>query len=89
MMSNLDQVAWEMPEFMLPYRKLIEAGCGGNSAETLMNNKGANYFNNPVLCELIGMCTAKVSMLNTMHKLKLLPTMEDATLEGIIARGTK
>jgi hypothetical protein len=54
-----------------------------------MNNKGANYFNNPVLCELIGMCSAKVNMLTTMHKLKLLPTMEDSDLEGIIARGTK
>jgi hypothetical protein len=88
-MPEPDQVKWEMPEWLKPYRKLVESGCGGNSAETLMNNKGANYFNNPVLCELIGMCSAKVNMLTTMHKLKLLPTMEDSDLEGIIARGTK
>lgn len=88
-MSKLDQVAWEMPEFMLPYRKLIEAGCGGNSAETLMNNKGANYFNNPILCELIGMCHAKVNMLSSMKKCNLLPNTADEDIERIISQVLK
>jgi len=88
-MSKLDQVVWEMPEFMLPYRKLIEAGCGGNSAETLMNNKGANYFNNPILCELIGMCHAKVSMLFSMKKCNLLPNTADEDIERIISQVLK
>ena len=79
--------AWEMPPELSPYRKLIEAGCGGNTAESLMNRKGVNYFNNPILCEMIGMCNTKLIMLLKMHKLNLLPKMESADLEGIIARG--
>ena len=57
-----------MPEWMKPYRKLIESGCGGQSAEVLMNRDGVNYFNNPILCELIGRCHAKITMLESLKK---------------------
>jgi len=74
-----------MPKELKPYRKLIEAGCGGNTAEDLLNRKGVNYFNNPVVCELIGICQAKVNILTTLMKLNLLPTnMNDEDIQRIL-----
>lgn len=67
-----------MPEWLEEYRDLVESGCGGNSAETLLNDKTANYFNNPLLCELIGICQGKVNLITKLKEdgLLLPRTME-------------
>lgn len=64
---------WFMPEWLEDYRELIEAGCGGSSAETLMNNHTATFFNNAILCELIGMCQTKIILLENLRTLGVLP----------------
>lgn len=67
---------WIIPEWMKEFRDHIESGCGGQTAEQLMNNHTATFFNNPILCELIGMCSAKVSLLERLHKEGFIPKLE-------------
>ena len=70
--TNECQQVWKMPKWMERYREHIESGCGGQTAEQLMNRKGVNYFNNPLLCELIGMCHAKINLLERLRKENLI-----------------
>ena len=57
---------WVMPDWMEQYRDLVEFGCGGQTAEQLMNNHSATFFNNAILCELIGKCESNVVMLTKL-----------------------
>lgn len=68
--SNSKQ--WKMPKWMEQYRKLIESGCGGLTAEQLMNRHDVNSFNNPLVYELQGLCEEKILLLEKLHDKGLL-----------------
>lgn len=70
--KSITRAKWKMPEWMEDFRDLIESGCGGNTAEELMNRNDVNYFNNPVVCELAGRCQAKINLLTRLQVLGVL-----------------
>lgn len=70
--KSITKAEWKMPEWMEDFRDLIESGCGGNTAEELMNRYDVNYFNNPLVCELVGMCRAKITLLTRLQTLGCL-----------------
>jgi len=67
-----------LPEHLEPYRDLIEAECGGLSAEALLNDHTTNSFNNSIKATLICMCDTKVRLLGQLHQDGLLRLPEPA-----------
>jgi hypothetical protein len=53
---------WHMPQWMEPYRTLI-TNTGGNSVESLMNDKATSSFNNLLRWTLICSVRSQVTML--------------------------
>lgn len=76
---------WTMPEWMEPYRDLLEADLGGGTIENLLNDRTSNGFNNMIRAALICMADSKVRLLATLHRDGLLAertavrTAEEAT----------
>lgn len=63
---------WTLPEWMEPYRDVIESDLGGNTIEDLLNDKTTNGFNNTIRSALICMGESKVNMLTRLRKLDAL-----------------
>lgn len=58
---------WVMPEWMEPYRKLIN-NTGGDTIENLMNDHTSNSFNNVIRAGLICCVDSQVRLLHTLRK---------------------
>jgi hypothetical protein len=57
-----------MPDWMEPYREMIN-NTGGNSVEALMNNHSPNLGQtNVILAVLISCVDSQVQLLNTLHR---------------------
>ena len=61
-----------MPDWMEPYRELIESDLGGNTTEELINDHKTNGFNNIVRAGLICMADSKVGLMGRLHVRGLL-----------------
>jgi hypothetical protein len=66
-----------MPDWMEPYRELIESDLGGNTTENLLNDTTTNGFNNAIRAALICMADSKVSLLHGLHRRGLLAAAPD------------
>ena len=64
---------WTLPEWMEPYRDLIEMDLGGNSIEELMRDETTNGFNNAIRSAMICMGEAKVRLLAGLKEAGALP----------------
>lgn len=62
-----DRPEWKMPGWMEPYRGLI-GNTGGNSIESLMNDKTTNSLNNLIRSALIVSVDAQVTLLRRLHR---------------------
>ena len=60
---------WTMPEWMEPFRKLIN-NTGGNSIEELVNDDGtnSNVFNNAPRALICCAVKCQVDLLKSLHK---------------------
>lgn len=67
-----ERANWTLPEWMEPYRDLIEADLGGNSIEELMRDETTNGFNNVIRAALIVMGETKVKMLAALRHREML-----------------
>lgn len=59
---------WIMPEWMEPYRDVLEADLGGNTIENLLNDTTTNGFNNIIRAAFISMAETKVRMLSRLRQ---------------------
>lgn len=59
--------AWEMPEWVEPYRSVI-CNTGGNSIESLMNDKSTNMHNNAVRSVIIACVSSQINLLAALHE---------------------
>lgn len=57
---------WKMPNWMLPYRPLIN-NTGGNPIESLMNDKHTDGFNNAIRSTLIISVESQINLLTMLH----------------------
>ncbi len=57
---------WTMPEWMEKYREFI-GNTGGNSIESLMNDKKTNSFNNVIKAGLIVSVHSQIMLLTVLH----------------------
>jgi len=65
-MKDKKNSLWVMPEWMEPYRKLIN-NTGGNSVEELHNDTTTNVFVNGPRAILCCCVHAQVNLLETLH----------------------
>lgn len=65
-----DQV-WTMPEWMEPYRELI-VNTGGNTIESLMNDKTTTGFNNMIRAAIIAAVESQILLLSYLKNAGLL-----------------
>lgn len=61
-----------MPSWMEPYRDMFQ-NTGGNSIESLMNDRDTNAWNNAVRSALIISVDSQVTLLIRMHAAGLIP----------------
>jgi hypothetical protein len=72
---------WHMPQWMEPYRALI-TNTGGNSVESLMNDKATSSFNNLLRWTLICSVRSQVTMLERMFEADLLTPFGHVLADG-------
>lgn len=68
---------WAMPEWMEPYRRVLEQSAYGLGVEELMNDHGATFFNNEYRAAVIVGLKEAVSVLTRLHKAGMLSTGRD------------
>lgn len=74
----MSRTTWTLPEWMEPYREMIEADLGGNSIEGLMRDETTNGHNNVIRAALIVMGETKVRMLARLRAEGKLIAPEDS-----------
>ena len=62
---------WTMPEWMEPYRRLIN-NTGGNVIEELLNDQETTAFNNAIRAGLIVAVSSQVALLGVLRRNGLL-----------------
>ena len=60
---------------------------GGNDIAELIEGKGVNYFNNPIVAELQACCTAQLNLVKKLIALDYLPLSEE--LNKLIDKNNK
>lgn len=63
---------WTMPEWMEPFRPMLDSRCGGCSVEDLMRDQHTTLMNNAVRAVFCVLCKNLVSLLEQLHKEDLL-----------------